>query len=259
MDEKMKVLVVDDEEGMREGIRRVLQKRGFDVDTASDGSAAIELLDKSRYDLAFIDLKMPGIDGFEVTQYVNDNFPASTVVVIVSALATVEAAVEVTRHGAFDFLVKPFTPKDLGAVADRAVEQRKLILDREKYLSQLNSEQNLSRQLINSLQEGLVVLNIRHKPVLMNPKAEYFLGKIFNEELTVQDLFKEPKIREAVETFLPSPPGQEAPAKVFQLKQEDRMLQIRVAPYVRDSEVGGAIVVIRTILSYFLTKDLKKF
>jgi len=244
MDEKMKVLVVDDEEGMREGIRRVLQKRGFDVDTASDGSAAIELLDKSRYDLAFIDLKMPGIDGFEVTQYVNDNFPASTVVVIVSALATVEAAVEVTRHGAFDFLVKPFTPKDLGAVADRAVEQRKLILDREKYLSQLNSEQNLSRQLINSLQEGLVVLNIRHKPVLMNPKAEYFLGKIFNEELTVQDLFKEPKIREAVETFLPSPPGQEAPAKVFQLKQEDRMLQIRVAPYVRDSEVGGAIVVI---------------
>jgi two-component system phosphate regulon sensor histidine kinase PhoR len=187
---------------------------------------------------------MPGIDGFEVTQYVNDNFPASTVVVIVSALATVEAAVEVTRHGAFDFLVKPFTPKDLGAVADRAVEQRKLILDREKYLSQLNSEQNLSRQLINSLQEGLVVLNIRHKPVLMNPKAEYFLGKIFNEELTVQDLFKEPKIREAVETFLPSPPGQEAPAKVFQLKQEDRMLQIRVAPYVRDSEVGGAIVVI---------------
>ena len=244
MDEKMKVLVVDDEEGMREGIRRVLQKRGFDVDTASDGSAAIELLDKSRYDLAFIDLKMPGIDGFEVTEYVNDNFPASTVVVIVSALATVEAAVEVTRHGAFDFLVKPFTPKDLGAVADRAVEQRRLILDREKYLSQLNSEQNLSRQLINSLQEGLVVLNIRHKPVLMNPKAEYFLGKIFNEELTVQDLFKEPKIREAVETFLPSPPGQEAPAKVFQLKQEDRMLQIRVAPYVRDSEVGGAIVVI---------------
>ena len=244
MDEKMKVLVVDDEEGMREGIRRVLQKRGFDVDTASDGSAAIGLLDRSRYDLAFIDLKMPGIDGFEVTQYVNDNFPASTVVVIVSALATVEAAVEVTRHGAFDFLVKPFTPKDLGAVADRAVEQRKLILDREKYLSQLNSEQNLSRQLINSLQEGLVVLNIRHKPVLMNPKAEYFLGKIFNEELTVQDLFKEPKIREAVETFLPSPPGQEAPAKVFQLKQEDRMLQIRVAPYVRDSEVGGAIVVI---------------
>jgi two-component system phosphate regulon sensor histidine kinase PhoR len=244
MDEKMKVLVVDDEEGMREGIRRVLQKRGFDVDTASDGSAAIGLLDKSRYDLAFIDLKMPGIDGFEVTEYVNDNFPASTVVVIVSALATVEAAVEVTRHGAFDFLVKPFTPKDLGAVADRAVEQRRLLLDREKYLSQLNSERNLSRQLINSLQEGLVVLNIRHKPVLMNPKAEYFLGKIFNEELTVQDLFKEPKIREAVETIIPAPPGQEASAKVFQLKQEDRMLQIRVAPYVRDSEVGGAIIVI---------------
>jgi signal transduction histidine kinase len=240
----MRVLVVDDEEGMREGIRRVLQKRGFDVHTAGDGSAAIDLLGKTAYDIAFLDLKMPGINGFEVTEYINDNFPGRTVVVIVSALATVEAAVEVTRHGAFDFLVKPFTPKDLNAVADRALEQRRLLLDREKYLSQLNSERNLSRQLINSLQEGLVVLNIRAKPVLMNPKAEFLLGKSFGENLEIKDLFGEPKVQEAIEKCISSSPQEEVSVKVFQLTQEDRMLQIRVAPHVRDSETGGAIIVV---------------
>jgi two-component system phosphate regulon sensor histidine kinase PhoR len=244
MNDTMKVLVVDDEEGMREGIRRVLQKRGLDVQTAQDGSAALALLGTNTYDLAFVDLKMPGIDGFEVTEYISENFPGRTVVVIVSALATVEAAVEVTRHGAFDFLVKPFTPKDLNAVTDRALEQRRLLLDREKYLSQLNSERNLSRQLINSLQEGLLVLNIRAKPVLMNPKAEYLMGKPFSEDLEIKDLFTEQKIHEAIEKCIASSPQEEVSVKVFQLKQADRMLQIRVAPHVRDSETGGAIIVV---------------
>ena len=65
MDEKLKVLVVDDEEGMREGIRRVLKKRGLQVDTAENGEEALDCLKKEIYDLALIDLKMPGINGIE--------------------------------------------------------------------------------------------------------------------------------------------------------------------------------------------------
>ena len=174
----MRVLVVDDEEGMRSGMRRILEKNGFAVDTAENGGQAIEQLDLTSYDLALVDLKMPGTDGFEVTKYINDRFGDRIVVVIVAALATVEAAVEITRRGAFDFLVKPFAPQDLVHVVDRAARQCGLLRDRERYLAQLTSERNLSRQLINSMQEAVVVLNIDKKPVPMNPKAIVFRCQI---------------------------------------------------------------------------------
>lgn len=138
MEEPKKVLVVDDEEGIRAGIERVLSKRGFEVHPAESGEQALERLGRETFDVALIDLKMPGISGFDVIAYIDEMVQNQTVAVIVSALATVEAAVEVTRRGAFDFLVKPFTPSDLMEVMDRAVKQRKLIIEREAYRSDKN-------------------------------------------------------------------------------------------------------------------------
>jgi signal transduction histidine kinase len=244
--EQLRVLAVDDEEGMREGIRRILSRKGFAVDTAEDGESAIEMLNAGCYHLAFIDLKMPGIDGFKVTEYINEKFSGRIVVVIVSALATVEAAVEVTRHGAFDFLVKPFTPNDLVQVTERAVRQCRLLHEREKYFSELNSERNLSRQLINAMREGLLVLNIRAKPVLMNPKAEFFLHKSFSDNLEPGDFFQDSRIIEATEQILSSTPG-EAATRMFRVGQEGTMLQIRIDPLIRDNEVAGAILIINDV------------
>lgn len=243
MDESMKIIVIDDEEGMREGIRRILTRRNFHVDTATDGETAIELLKHNSYDIAFVDLKMPGIDGFKVTEYINSKVKTRTVVVIVSALATVEAAVEVTRHGAFDFLVKPFTPVDLNEVTDRAVEQRRLISEHERYLSELHSERTLSRQLINAMQGGLVVLNIKKKPVLMNPKAEYLLRKKYNEGMELNELFDDWKLLDAVEEALASDPGK-ITTKILELVQGDTMLQCRISPLVIDDEINGVIIII---------------
>jgi len=243
MDESMKIIVIDDEEGMREGIRRILTKRHFQVDTAEDGESAIELLKKSPYDIAFVDLKMPGIDGFKVTEYINSRIKTRTVVVIVSALATVEAAVEVTRHGAFDFLVKPFTPVDLIEVTDRAVEQRKLITEHERYLSELNSERTLSRQLINAMQGGLVVLNIKKKPVLMNPKAEFLLDRRFDEKIKVEDLFCEQKILDTISDALSSEPGR-ITTKILDGLHNETMLQYRISPLVMGNNINGVIIII---------------
>jgi len=246
MDEHLQVIAVDDEEGMREGIKRILQKKGYDVDVAEDGETAIELINEKPYDLAFIDLKMPGISGFKVTEYINEELENNIVVVIVSALATVEAAVEVTRHGAFDFLVKPFTPNDLIQVTERATRQCKLIREREKYLSELNSERNISRQMINSMQEGVVVLNLRANPVLLNPKAEYFLGTRFSETLEKDDLFKGKTIRDAIDTIISSPP-KEAKTRIFRMDENEPVLQIRIDPLIRGDEIGGAIVIITDV------------
>ncbi len=221
----MDVLVIDDEEGMREGIKRILVKRGFEVDLSRDGETAMEMLREHTYDLAFVDLKMPGIDGFQVTEYINEKMRTKTVVIIVSALAT--------------------------------VEQRRLLREREKYLSELNNERNYSRQLINSMQEGVVVLNIRSEPVLMNPKAEYHLGVRFSDDPTIERLFGDPKVRDAIGQVAGMPVGTADPArlgvtKVLEFRQEDTTLQARISPLIRDSENGGAIVLVNDI-----TEELK--
>ena len=241
------LLVVDDEEGMREGMRRILERRGHSVVTAADGAEAMERLAQRVFDVALIDLKMPGIDGFQVAQAVNESRRGRTVVVIVSALATVEAAVEVTRHGAFDFLVKPFGPEDLLEVVDRAARQCRLFQERETYLSALNSERNLSRQLINSMREGLVVLNINRKPVLMNPRAELLLGVSYREDLTLEALGLNDEVGSMVDDL--SAAGTAGSGRFRRLRKEvrGRMLQLHAAPYIRGEEPAGVILLLQDI------------
>lgn len=243
----LEILVIDDEEGMREGMRRILDRKGYRVRTAGDGETAMRLLDEKPCDIALVDLKMPGIDGFKLTEHIAARFGSRTIVVIVSALATVDAAVEVTRHGAFDFLVKPFTPGDLMIVVDRAVRQRQLIQERERYLSELASERNLSRQMINSMSEGVVVLNIRRQPVLMNPRAEAFLEKAYREDLTIPELFKDTEIQGAVESAILSA-GASAQTRVLQSPfGAEGMLQVSVTPLLLDGAPSGAIVILHDI------------
>jgi signal transduction histidine kinase len=241
MEERIRVIVIDDEEGMRAGMRRTLQRQGHIVDTAEDGESALRLLRQNPYALALVDLKMPGIDGFEVTRFINENLEG-TVVVIVSALATVEAAVEVTQHGAFDFLSKPFTPKDLLHVVERALRQHSLLADRQQYLTELNSERNLSRQLINSMHEGVIVLNRNRLPVLMNPTAERFVGMAYREGLSAEELGLSAAVLGAVDTVLDR--GQ---TRTLREALGERMMEFLAFPYLRGEEKVGAILILDDI------------
>ncbi len=273
--ESIRILVIDDEEGMREGMRRVLERRGFSVRTARDGETALRLLEETPADIALVDLKMPGIDGFKVTEHITRRFAGRTVVVIVSALATVEAAVEVTQHGAFDFLVKPFTPEDLVQVVNRAAQQWRLIRERERYLSELASERNMSHQMIASMHEGVVVLNIRREPVLMNPRAEHFLGTHFRDGITLADLFPDLEIQTAIEAVVDAAEGRPE-ARVLQLAMGDAeaggspsasrtgawegMLQVSISPLLLDGERGGAIVILTDVTeSWKAEQDKNRF
>jgi two-component system phosphate regulon sensor histidine kinase PhoR len=245
----VRVLVIDDEEGMREGMRRVLDRKGFEVRTASDGETAFKLLEENPCDIALVDLKMPGVDGFKVTEHIAERFGSRTVVVIVSALATVDAAVEVTRHGAFDFLVKPFTPGDLMMVVERAVRQRRLILERERYLSELASERNLSRQMINAMNEGVVVFNILSEPVLMNPRAEELLGIGYRDGIGLAELFPDPETAGVVQAAVASSETRPETRMIQRRASAGAagMLQASVTPLSREGAPGGAIVIITDV------------
>jgi signal transduction histidine kinase/FixJ family two-component response regulator len=260
------VLVVDAEEGMREGLQRILERRGCIVHTAGDGTGALRLLSETPAEVALVPLSMPGMEGAVLTEQILGRFGGRTVVVITSARASVEAAVEVTRQGAFDFLVRPSTPENLICVVERAAQQSRMVREREKYLSELAGERNLSHQMINSMHEGVVVLNIRREPVLMNPRAEHFLGMHFREGMSLPDLFPDLDICAAIEAVIDSAPehpecrlvqvGRGTPAvggtSTFGGDKSafggvERRLQASISPLLRDGEAGGAIVILSDV------------
>jgi heterodisulfide reductase subunit A len=107
-----RILVVDDELIMRDSLRAWLEDEGFSVDMAASGPEALNHLSKQAYGLMLVDIKMPGMDGVEVLQKAKEVFPDLSVVMM-TAYATVETAVEAMKIGALDYLLKPFDPDTL--------------------------------------------------------------------------------------------------------------------------------------------------
>jgi two-component system response regulator HydG len=118
-----RLLIIDDNETMHEGMATTARRMGHEVLVASGGAAGLELLRKQGADFVITDLKMEGVGGLEVTRAVKELDPACPVL-IVTAFGSVETAVEAIRLGAMDFLQKPFTPEVLRLKIERALELR---------------------------------------------------------------------------------------------------------------------------------------
>ena len=112
--EAPRILVVDDEPGMRTGCHRILAAEGYEVETAEDGIDALERFAKENgsFSAALVDLKMPRMDGLELIDRVHA-MDEDIVLLVITAYATIETAVEATKRGAYGYIPKPFTPDDL--------------------------------------------------------------------------------------------------------------------------------------------------
>ena len=122
-----RILVADDEPGLREFMVDSLELDNHLVTAAADGNEASALLDERSFDLVITDLKMPGVDGLELVGKIQAEQP-ETLVVVLTAYGTVESAVEAMKHGAFDYLQKPIaSPDALCHLVARAIEHRKLL------------------------------------------------------------------------------------------------------------------------------------
>lgn len=154
-DKKYKILVIDDEESMRTACRLILEKEGFDTDTAENGIIGLEKVEKNRPDIVIVDLKMPRLSGQEVLDRLRMIDP-DIIPIVITGYATVESAVEAMKKGAYDFLPKPFTPEELRIIIHRGLERKKLIqetqrLQREKKLMEENFITMVSHQLRSPL------------------------------------------------------------------------------------------------------------
>jgi two-component system, NtrC family, response regulator AtoC len=125
-----RILIVDDEELVRESLSGWLEKDGYTVGTAPDGATAIELLEREPWSILLVDMKMPGIDGLQVLDRARTLQPTATAV-IMTAYATVASAVSAMRLGAYDYLVKPFDPEELSVMIQRIVRQSDLVQENE--------------------------------------------------------------------------------------------------------------------------------
>ncbi|HSA79055.1 MAG TPA: sigma-54 dependent transcriptional regulator [Nitrospirota bacterium] len=120
-----KILVVDDEQSMRDFLSIMLKKEGYDVVTAENGGGALKAIQAEIFDLVITDVKMPDIDGIEVLKTVKEVSP-ETVVIMITAFATAETAVEAMKLGAYDYITKPFKVDEIKLVIQKALEKRHL-------------------------------------------------------------------------------------------------------------------------------------
>ena len=133
-----KVLCVDDERNVRNLMKKVLEDEGYEVVAVSSGEEAQELLNKERFNILTLDLKLPGISGIDLLRKLREEgmeIPA----IIISAIATPEAIVEAMKSGAVDFLSKPFSPEEL-------LEKVKGVLEMEK--TTFNKMERIAKSLI---------------------------------------------------------------------------------------------------------------
>ena len=120
-----KILVVDDEQSLREVLSIMLKRAGYAVTSVADGEDAIEQIQKEIFDLVITDLRMPKVDGMEVLKAVKSTSP-ETVVLLITAFATADSAVEAMKQGAYDFLTKPTKLAMIAGVLSRVAEKKTL-------------------------------------------------------------------------------------------------------------------------------------
>jgi putative nucleotidyltransferase with HDIG domain len=154
-DQKARVLVVDDEAAVREVTARILRKQDYEVETAADAAAALELLARQGFALALVDIRMPGDSGLELLDEVQRSFPA-VAVVMTTAVSDVHTAVDCLRRGASDYLVKPVATEVLEIMVERALQKRQMRLELEGYREHLEKTVEEQTRRVRHLYLGTI-------------------------------------------------------------------------------------------------------
>jgi signal transduction histidine kinase len=145
METKGRILVIDDEPGIRMGCQRALSSQGYQVDAASNGEEGLQVLQEKKYDLVLLDIMMPGMGGMETLKRIPAVDP-NLVCVVITGYATVELAVQAIKQGAYDFITKPFDADTLTLTVDQGMEKRQFSLQAERLAALEAEARELARQ-----------------------------------------------------------------------------------------------------------------
>ena len=118
-----KILIVDDELIMRESLRGWLERDGHAVAAAASGEEALDILATTRFDILLVDIKMEGISGLDVLRHVKENDP-DVAVVMITAYGSIPTAIDAMKNGAYDYMLKPFDPNELGVLIEKIIRHQ---------------------------------------------------------------------------------------------------------------------------------------
>lgn len=146
---KPRILVVDDEESIREFLDIMLRKEGYDVTCVEDGQLAIDILKKKSFDLVISDLQMPRVTGIELLKHAKDNYP-ELLFMMITAFGTTETAVEAMKMGAYDYVTKPFKLDEVRINIANALRSQKLEFENRSLKKELGKEFSFQSLVGNS-------------------------------------------------------------------------------------------------------------
>ncbi len=261
------ILVMDDEPGILRGCERVLRAEGYEVSLADRGEKGLELLRSNpEIDLALVDLRMPGLGGLDVLAQAHE-FAPDTVFVVITAYATLEAAIEATKRGAYDFLAKPFAPDELVRLVHRALERVRLLRERNRLeaerrrrMLELATEKSRLRTIIDCMAEGVLVCNAEQELVLYNPAALKLVRHDGpgDAPATAAEAVRVPEIAEMIAQASREPKRLSSEVKLDRAPQEQWVLA-DVAPVI-DQVSGqflGTVTVLRDITQMKRVEQVK--
>ncbi len=125
MEKKNKLLIVDDEEIVRQSLKAWFLEDGYDIDSAEDAESALRIYEKQKYDLILLDIKMPGMSGMDLLIKLKENDP-DAIIILITAYASVSSAVKALKNGAYDYITKPIDPDELSHLVKNALNKKNL-------------------------------------------------------------------------------------------------------------------------------------
>ncbi|HOJ19087.1 MAG: sigma-54-dependent Fis family transcriptional regulator [Ignavibacteriales bacterium] len=123
--EKVRILIVDDENIVRESLFHWFEEEGYEVDVAEDGETALKKFEKGKYNLMLVDMKMPGMSGLDLLTRIKE-IDDEVIFILITAFASVPTAIRALKDGAFDYITKPIDPEELSHIVDKALNQQSL-------------------------------------------------------------------------------------------------------------------------------------
>lgn len=143
------VLIVEDHDRLREQLGQFYEQEGFKVTTAACGEEGLEKLAQEKFAIVVSDVKMPGIDGFQLARHVREKYP-DTDVILITAFGNIKQAVEAMKLGASDYITKPFQPEAIRLVSEKLIERRRLLEEVRELRQRVQEENNLENILSKS-------------------------------------------------------------------------------------------------------------
>ncbi len=142
MSKKISILIVDDEDSVRDSLFNWFMEDGYRVECAENAKIALSKLESDSFDIILADIKMPGMDGLEMLRRIK-SLKADSIVIVMTAFATVDTAVQALKDGAFDYITKPFDPDDLSHLIRNASKQISLVHENEKLKERVITLENV--------------------------------------------------------------------------------------------------------------------